>query len=267
MARAFEQWPIDFRERPAGPSSSPLVSFVIGNRGDERLPNLLSTLQSIAGQTGVSCECVVVEQDREPRIARSLPSWVRHVFTPVSDSAPYSRSWAFNVGAREARGRYLVFHDNDICAPARYAAELVEIFGRGFDAARLQRFVFYITPAQTQELFASSALPGGAPAAVVQNCEGHSVAVAREAYFALGGHDESFVGWGGEDNEFFDRLRTLRLHDAAYLPFIHLHHAPAPGKSAPTENIRHLERRLAIPAEERIAELREREIGISEGKA
>ena len=75
---------------------------------------------------------------------------------------PYSRAWAFNVGAREAGGRILVFHDNDILAPARYAAELVRVMARGYQVARLQRFVFYLSAADSARMFCSVAMPGEA---------------------------------------------------------------------------------------------------------
>src|SRR5437763_476809 len=74
MAAAFAQWPVIERDAPpsaavpAGSAASsppalhPVVSFVIGHRGLDRVPLLLKTLRSIAGQSGVGIECIVVEQ-------------------------------------------------------------------------------------------------------------------------------------------------------------------------------------------------------------
>jgi hypothetical protein len=91
--------------------------------------------------------------------------------------------------------------------------------------------------------------------------------VRRDVYFDVGGHDEFFLGWGGEDNEMFDRLRTCRLHDCAYLPFLHLYHAPQPGKSGAHPNAAYFERRMRLDARARAAELAQRPFGVMTGPA
>src|SRR5688572_8087452 len=58
MKAALRGWPIRFNEG-SPPGGVPDVSFVIGHRGMARLPLLLTTLRSIAAQTGVVIECVV----------------------------------------------------------------------------------------------------------------------------------------------------------------------------------------------------------------
>lgn len=263
LKQALEEWPITFRATPISTSDTPDVSFLIGHRGSARMPQLLKTIDSIAAQQEVAVECLVIEQDATSPLQGKLPSWVRHLHTPPPwPTMPYSRSWAFNVGARAARGRYLVCHDNDICIPEQYAAELVRLFSKGFSAARLQRFVFYLSEEVTANLLAGTAdITSSPPLAVVQNCQGHTISLTREAYFQLGGHDESFIGWGGEDNEFFDRCRMVRFHECAYLPFLHLYHAPAPGKAAAHPNTEFFEERMRVSASQRVSELGVREIG------
>jgi hypothetical protein len=268
LLTALNEWPVRFSNTLA-PVDAPEVSFIIGHRGTVRLPHLSATIASIAGQLDTPIECLVVEQANKAEIKDHLPSWVRYIHTPPpQESMPYSRSWAFNLGARHARGRILVFHDNDVCVPAHYAAQLCEIFDSGFEAARLQRFVFYLSPAHSRQIMETQVMaPLHAPENVIQNCEGHTVAVGRDVYEEIGGHDEAFLGWGGEDNEFFDRLRTRRLHDCAYLPFLHLHHAPQPGKGTTHPNTTYFESRMRLPAIQRIAELSQRPIGSPEGPA
>jgi hypothetical protein len=221
------------------------------------------TLASIAAQIGVPFECLVVEQSPAPEIADDLPRWCRYLHTPTPPGETrYSRSWAFNIGARHARGRFLIFHDNDVCVPERYAAEVARVLSSGFVAARLHRFVFYLSEEHTREVVAgSSDLAARAPVSVVQNCQGHSLAVERETYFDIGGHDESFLGWGGEDNEIFERCAARALHEGSYLPFVHLHHPPQAEKTGDRAYREYLDARLATPAETRIAELRARTFG------
>jgi len=113
-----------------------------------------------------------------------------------------------------------------------YASKLMHHFGQGYEVVNLKRFVFYLDSLHTSRfLQGSSTLDAMPPLAVTQNCEGGgSIAVFREAFEKIGGMDESFIGWGGEDNEWWERAQTLRVWPYAYLPIVHLWHAPQPGR-------------------------------------
>jgi GT2 family glycosyltransferase len=271
MKKAIADWPISFSDEPAAESLSPEVSFIIGHRGLARLPHLLLTLKTVAAQRGASIECVVVEQSEAPEVKHLLPAWVRYAHTPVPEAGTaYCRSWAFNVGARMARGKLLVLHDNDLLAPRRYAAELLARHSQGYEVINLKRFIFYLSEAQSTRLFSAERFaPTEAPEAVMQNAEGGGgLGVARDAYFAVGGFDESFVGWGGEDNEFWERATTRTVWPYGYLPLVHLWHAPQAGKLERERNTAELfEARSAIPAPERIAELLARNGGAFKSQA
>jgi hypothetical protein len=259
MRRALARWPIMFAERPPD-HASPRVSFIIGHRGEARLPHLLATVATIAAQKRVPVECIVVEQSEQAIAKRFLPDWVRHLHTPVgSDSEPYNRARTLNDGARAARSSFLVLHDNDYLVPAEYAASLVERRDEGSEFIDLKRFMFYLDAEDTNVIFKRRDLSRCTPDHVTQNLlAGGSVAADRAAYFEIGGFDESFVGWGGEDNDFWERAMTRRTNAFAYLPFVHLWHRPQPEKVAVDPaggRARYIE--LAdVPAEERIIRLR-----------
>jgi len=214
-------------------SDQPQVSFIIGHRGMSRLPHLLATIRSIAAQKGTAIECIVVEQDVVSQVGNHMPSWVKLVHTPPpSPDMPYCRAWTFNVGAKHARAAVLVLHDNDMLVPVDYAEQIVDRVAQGYDVVNLKRFIFYLTQPHTQAVFEGSAgLLEVAPEVIVQNLEGGgSVAITRAGYEQIGGLDESFVGWGGEDNEFWERAQTLRVWPWANLPLVHLWHTAQPGK-------------------------------------
>ena len=262
MRRALSEQPVILKETLSNSSREPDVSFIIGHRGRHRLPHLLATLQTIAAQSEVNIECMVVEQSAIPEVRESLPDWVRYVHSPSPDTqTAYCRSLAFNVGACSARGAVLVLHDNDLLVPQSYAAEILKRFQEGYEVINLKRFIFYLSQDHSQRVFSSGQLHlDHPPESVMQNAEGGgSLAVSREVYLALGGFDEAFVGWGGEDNEFWERAQTRSLWPYGYLPFIHLWHENQPEKyKEERKAAKLLELRSALPAEKRIEELRER---------
>jgi hypothetical protein len=265
MKRAFEDWPVVFRDEPLSRAEGIEVSFVIGHRGIDRLQHLLMTLSTIASQRALSCECIVVEQSAFPEIKDALPPWVRYVHTPLPyPDMPYCRSWAFNVGGRAAQGRILVLHDNDMLIPQDYAAQILERWREGYEVINLERFIFYLSKPHSEKICSSKTLElAEAPETVVQNLEaGGSIAIGREAYFRIGGFDESFIGWGGEDNEFWERAQTRKVWPYGYLPLIHLWHKAQAGKTDQKRaTVALFEERSRIPAEARIKELSFRTFG------
>lgn len=268
MQRAALDWPFAF-VNGGGPVEDPAVTFVIGHRGPERLERLLAVVASIRGQKGVSVECVVVEQDDAPHSKTLLPGWVTYLHSPPRHPGmPYGRSWAFNVGARSAKAGILVFHDADLLVPEAYAAEIVERVAEGFEAVNLKRFIFYLSETSSMRTARTLTVgPHEVPTAVVQNAQGGSIAVTRSAFEAIGGFDETFVGWGGEDNEFWERCQTRRVYAWGYLPLVHLWHPPQPERAMGAAALTH-RRYLALsarPVEERIHTLQLRPRGLLSG--
>ena len=243
LRKAVGDWPIVSSDTPA-PGSD--ISFVIGHRGLDRLPLLLSTLRTIAAQTDVAIECIVVEQSSTSEIAHRIPQWVRYVFN--ESHADYNRAAAFNAGVQQARGKIIILHDNDMLVPAHYAAEVVARAGEGHQFIDLKRFIFYLDRREKVST-------------VLQNAHGGSIAAVRETYLAIGGFDEEFVGWGGEDNDFWERAATTgATYQFGYLPMIHLYHAPQKDKfeAGSPPGVRRYREIEAIPAEERIRRLLDR---------
>jgi hypothetical protein len=253
---ALEQWPIELRRAPEAASSAPDVAFVIGHRGSERLPLLLVTLQSIAAQRGVSVECIVVEQDAEPRIKDALPDWVRYEFQQAD--GPYNRAATLNAGARIARAPLVILHDNDMLVPESYAAECASRCEDGAEFVEIKRFIFYLSEQSTAAVIASGDLRlPGAIFTIVQNAMGASIAARRDSYFRAGGFDEAFVGWGGEDNEFWERAEAVgQVYRFGYLPLLHLYHAPQKEKGDPNAPaVRRYHEIRHIPPLERVKRL------------
>ncbi len=262
---AFGDHPIAFLLEPLVVSSQPEVSFIIGHRGLERLPLLELTLASIAAQRGVTIECIVVEQDSQPRLKGLLPEWVRYIHAPpVQPDMAYNRSMAFNQGAQLARGNLLILHDNDMPIPQDYAAANMARVREGYEVVNLKRFIFYLDRRTSDNVSIDRGIPSiPGITAIMQNSQGGgSIAITREAFFDIGGMDESFIGWGGEDNEFWERAETRKLWPYGSMPILHLWHAPQPEKHQRDSHTlkRYTELSIIKPVE-RIATLRALQAG------
>lgn len=260
---AFQTWPIRFADS-IDPTPSPDVSFIIAHSGDQRHHHVHWTVRSILAQVDVAIECIVVDQSETPTLKERLPADVKAIHRPLpEDLTGWRKSWAFNQGARKASGEVLVFHDGDILCPGSYAVSLLRQM-KDHGAASIQRYLFNLDEATTASLFKTGALPNFfVPDRVRQNWEGGSIAVRRDAFFEMGGYDEAFVGWGGEDNEFFDRCSLVGHLRFGYVPFIHLWHpAQADKHAADNRNLTSaLDQRLSMSAQDRARELRARSFG------
>lgn len=260
LRQALRQWPIH-KAHEVSFSTDPAISFLIPFRGRDRLPQLISTIESIAAQ-GEAVECIVIEQDCMSSLPE-LPGNTRLVHAPHPRGDPaWRKCYAFNRGAEQARGRILVCHDADILAPVDYASEILRRFSSpGVKFAALQRFLFYIDEACSARFGTDpdeQSISALHVDAVKQNWKGGTLAIGREAFFEIGGYDEEFIGWTGEDTEFADRAEALEGWRFGYLPFVHLWHAPQTGRVDQAQReaaAAFTAQRLAIPREERIRKL------------
>jgi len=178
-------------------SERPIVSAIVPARNEEAC--LGACLESLAAQTGMSLEIIVVDDgstDRTREIAQSFPT-VR-----VVDPGPLPPGWsgknnALVAGAKEARGQWLLFTDADTVHRAGSLA-------RSVAEARLQKAALLsyspeqevhgfwekaVMPVIFAEL-ASSYRPSEVsdPASSAAAANGQYILVSREAYDAVGGH-------------------------------------------------------------------------------
>lgn len=261
LASALAEWPIEFAQEPVRAGrDEPEVSVIFTHSGADRLPLLLRTIETVNAQREVACECIVVDQSKVP-VRDALPRHVRHIWLDNSALEPgWRKSWGYNVGARAAKGDILVFQDGDVLMPTRYAGEVCSVLGSGHHAAAsLQRFLFYVDRPTTSLVLEGPLHADRAQVEQVRhNWKGGTIAIRRDAFFDLGGFDEGFVDWGGEDDEFYDRCAEVGHCRAGYIPFVHLWHAPQKGRVQKSDNTNTraiMPTRMALSQAHRIAEL------------
>jgi len=261
LQRCLRDFPIVCLSEPAwDPGLAPELSVVIPHRGSERVGHLLATLQSVAAQRNVRLECIVLEQDSQSEVAALLPAWVRHVLSPLQlAGGRFNRSHAFNEGLRHCRAPVALLHDNDMLIPDDYCRSIMHTIALGYQAVNLKRFVFYLDKSTSLAIMArpDSPLDVAPPLDIVQNLEaGGSVAITVEAYRSIGGMDEEFQGWGGEDNEFWDRAALLSRWTWGLFPIVHLWHRPQELKHhSGNTNLQRAHALAQVPAQKRIEQL------------
>lgn len=261
---AFQKWPVRLADDVEF-SETPEVSFVIPHRGTDRAPLLEMTIRSIAAQTERSIECLVVEQCERSELT-NLPDNTRLIHTPHPiENESWHKCFAFNEGVRQARGDIIICHDGDILVPENYVSEIRRHFNLGCEVVYPQRFLFYLQQKQTERIVQSQGMPPDGKLSldmIKQNWRGGTLAIQKTAYEKVGGFDESFTNWSGEDTEFYDRCETLNGWMFGYIPFIHLWHAPQAGR-VDSEKLRaqhqFTQSKLSKPREDRIRKLLEKQ--------
>lgn len=170
----------------------------------------------------------------------------------LHDDGPFNKGRAMNAGFRLSDGGVVAFGDADMVMPpelldrARLACE------HGMDAVNPYHRLVDLSEQETRDLDTAS-LPAQSMRSIAGEdrtgyreipCFAGGVFVVRgQFYEAIGGMDESFLGWGGEDNAMSTKIErmTRRCAVAKEGTAFHLWHPrrrPPPGDAAYRDNLR-----------------------------
>jgi len=204
-----------------------------------RRDNLLAVLGWLARWPELPV--VVVEQDQTPCLPADLPH-PNLQYRFVHNPGVFNKSWGLNVGARLSNASWLLFHDADLIL-GHALDDTLAARADGYHAISPFSHMLDLDPDE------SARVRGGAfdwlPARADQNTSdrrargefmplaGASVLLSRSAYLAVGGWDERFLGWGGEDDAMSDLLRRAEVPavELDTRPALHLHHRRRPSSS------------------------------------
>jgi len=153
-----------------------------------------------------------------------------------SGSQPFSLSRARNAGLQAAKSEFVYFDDADLVYTQGFFQSLLNQL-QLIDCTPFNFFslpTIYLTAATSGQVIANGRLdisyprvlqallledPKGGPANKMIDSYAPAsgvLALRRDLALQLGGYDESFVGWGGEDRDFIFRL--LAINDQLPLP-------------------------------------------------
>jgi hypothetical protein len=192
-------------------------SYVITFRSnlETRAANLCAVLSWLSQIRNM--EVVLVEQDRTPQVTTdTLPSNCTHYF--VHNEGPFNKAWGSNVGFKQSSGVVVGFGDADLVTNAATLMTCYEQCHSEFEAMKPYDELVDLT------LEESRSVSGGDWNFKVdrkgsqRNREGIAEYVCfcgglflmrRGIYEELGGFDERFLGWGGEDDAMSLKLARL----------------------------------------------------------
>lgn len=227
------------RPRPEpGPGPRALVVIALRDRtGGARVRNLLACLAALHDQRRADHVAItVVESDDEPRWRAVVQPWVDHYFF-APHGGHFSRSWAVNVGVRQTPGspELICVLDADILVDQLFLERNLGRFDRPEAADMIgllpYRSMFCLDPASTHtairrrcELREPDVPLDPFRALVLREPVGACLWIRASAFRQVGGFDERYQGWGGEDDDLFARLERvgplLRFDD----PLLHMSH-------------------------------------------
>jgi hypothetical protein len=230
---------VETKEEPPleTPPSYDRISVVMAFRGqgDGRLEGLKKCIQCLRAQT-IDCYIILIEQDHSPVHQAELEPLVdSYLFT--YSNVMFNKSWAFNCGVIIAPDDLVLLHDCDMLMPKNYVRESMRILGTKEIALPWSK-ILYLTEESSKHYPDGQHKISGTLTS--HQVVGGSLIVRKSFYLRIGGMDERFEGWGGEDNAFYAKAcklgRMNRVNSLTGLTLLHHYHEPAQ-KSHPHNHI------------------------------
>jgi glycosyltransferase involved in cell wall biosynthesis len=167
----------------------PTIAFITTCKG--RLHHITQTLPRLLTES--ADEAIVVDYGCPDKvgdwIGTSHPSVT---VVRVTDDPGFVTARARNMGAQAAKSEWLIFIDGDVLVEAGWIAWMRE---------NLKQGCFYRAATKNGD----------------RDLETYGTMICSRAdYDALGGYDEAFEGWGGDDEDFFRRLSRHGLTELEY---------------------------------------------------
>ncbi|MEU1762968.1 glycosyltransferase family 2 protein [Micromonospora sp. NPDC005652] len=225
-------------ERGSAPPVLIVVPFRDRTTGGRRARNLLACLRALRDQDypRERYQVTVVETDVEPTWREViLPYCDRYVFAPRKGS--FNKSWTVNVGVvQTGDGAELVsVLDADVLCDRQFLSRNVARFQEPGTGGHLTyRDMFCLDPAASSYSIRARLLEGQPEVSkerlrgfLLRRPPGACVWARTELYLRIGGMDERYEGWGGEDNDFAYRFELEAPLDVHRDDLLHMSHPPS----------------------------------------
>jgi N-terminal domain of galactosyltransferase/Glycosyl transferase family 2 len=215
-----------------------VIPFRDASTGGRRLRNLIACLLSLRDQSypRERYRVTVVETDEEPRWREQVTRFAdRYLF--ARNPGAFNKSWAVNAGVMNTPGQaeVLCILDGDVLADRDFIARNAGRFLRPGTGGHLTyRNMLCLDEGASswairERLVARAALPDPdhLRGFLLRRPPGCCVWVRHAAFLRVGGMDERYEGWGGEDYDFAQRYDLAAPFDIYDDWLFHLYHLPS----------------------------------------
>ncbi|NJN04573.1 MAG: glycosyltransferase family 2 protein [Leptolyngbyaceae cyanobacterium SL_1_1] len=215
----------------------------------DRLSHLTNQLNWWLATPRLDLEWIVVQvtPDPEPTLQQTLQAHqVRYLH--LACGGPFHKTRALNLALHQAQGDLIAAFDVDLIPLGAtlqrhcwLAARSPQLLVTGYRLMAPTETVDLTTAALKSALEQSTLGPEDQPTALRKHLlQGERFGVMplfqRDRLLRLGGWDQTFVGWGAEDQDLIERYLTpdQALCRCPELVYLHLQHGPAPDWQVPS---------------------------------
>jgi len=192
----------------------------------DRLINLRRVIEWVSNFSGV--EIILVEQDKSPKIKNLSLKGVRYFFVK-NENLPFNKSLTFNVGLKYATTDVIVFGDADIVMDPEQLINGIKLLSQ-YECVSPYNRVIDLKPeelSQSMGQWNQIDRPGRGETDIQKICLAGGIIIFRkDAAYKIGGWDESFIGWGAEDDYMSFKAKSLLNWYELPGKCFHLYHSP-----------------------------------------
>ncbi len=228
-------------------------TYIIAYRhSNERIFNLKRVLDWITRFNGV--EVIIVEQDDMPKLSTFSLFGFKYIFT--KSGMPFNKSWSWNVGLKACTTQIVIFGDSDIIMDPNEFIKSLNLMNH-YECVSPYSSVVDLDQSESNlsyDKIVSIARPGrGENDNQKINLCGGIILYRTESIYRIGGWNERFVGWGGEDNYQEYKTKNLLTWVENKARCYHLWHPrPVPDSKYYSNNLDLLNKLLSMSIEDNV---------------
>lgn len=194
----------------------------------DRTRNLLKVIENI--RSNIDIDIMVLEQDAssDHELCQKL-SDQNVIYKFLYNPNLFNRSWGYNCAVTLTEYGKLVLADNDVVLNTDNLQQGINLLD-SYDVIKPFKKLYDLDEEDTINYINNNVYPQNLTNNRINLTAGTLMMITRDAFLKVGGYDERFEGWGGEDDEMTLQLwKHINAKELTYHQFgdnlLHLYHS------------------------------------------